>query len=87
MPRIAEIKELDGAVWVRVDLAIDPSGIGIYTPDEIEALERSSRSGPENALRRLSEALGVDEQGGRRIVGIPNLNKFWEAYDEAKVWV
>lgn len=35
MPRIAEIKEIDGEMWVRVGTPQDfPSGIAIWTPDE-----------------------------------------------------
>lgn len=36
------------------------------------------------SLRGLAEALVVVEEGGRRIVGIPNVKKFWAAYDEAQ---
>ena len=40
MPRIAEFREIDGEVWVKLEIASDPSGIGIYTPDEIAAIRK-----------------------------------------------
>ena len=41
MPKIAEIKEIDGAVWVRVGIAGEfPSGLAIMSPEEIAAKER-----------------------------------------------
>lgn len=37
MPRILDLKEIDGAVWARVGEPGDfPSGIALWTPDEVE---------------------------------------------------
>lgn len=38
MPCIAEIREIDDCIWVRVDLADNPSGISLYTPEEMKDL-------------------------------------------------
>jgi len=40
MPRIAELREIDGAMWAKLELESDPSGIGIYTPEEIDAIRK-----------------------------------------------
>ena len=38
MPEIAEIREIDGAIWVRVGVPGDfPSGVVLWTPDEAHA--------------------------------------------------
>lgn len=47
-----------------------------------DARERAAEF--ESALRALFETLGTATEGGRRIVGIPNLDKFWNAYDAAE---
>lgn len=41
MPQIAQIKEIDGEVWVRVGVPGDfLSGITLWTPEEVEAVKR-----------------------------------------------
>lgn len=43
MPKIAEIKEIDGDVWVRIGKPGEfESGIAIYTPEEYKSERRSS---------------------------------------------
>lgn len=43
MPKIAEIKEIDGEVWVRIGKLEDhESGIAIYTPAEYKKERKSS---------------------------------------------
>ena len=43
MPEIAEIKEIDGAIWCRVNLKGDDGSIGLYTPKEIEDIRKDER--------------------------------------------
>ncbi len=43
MPRIAELREINGEVWCRVGHPDDfPSGIAIWTPDEVEKERRDA---------------------------------------------
>jgi hypothetical protein len=46
MPRILEFKEIDGALWVKldIDLATTPQPIGLYTPDEEAGLIKEERA-------------------------------------------
>ena len=39
MPRVAEIKEIDGAIWCRVDLDLGMP-ISLYTEPEIVAIKK-----------------------------------------------
>lgn len=41
MPKIAELREIDGAVWCRVGVPDEfPSGIALWTPDEVKEAKR-----------------------------------------------
>lgn len=43
MPKITEIREIDGEIWCRVGKTGDfPSGIALYTPDEVTWLKRDA---------------------------------------------
>lgn len=43
MPRIAELREIDGEIWCRVGVPGNfPSGIGLWTPDEVEKAKRDA---------------------------------------------
>lgn len=43
MPRIAELREIDGEIWCRVGTPNDfPSGIALWTPDEVERAKKDA---------------------------------------------
>jgi len=43
MPKIAELREIDGEMWCRVGVHGDfPSGIALWTPDEVERAEKNA---------------------------------------------
>ena len=43
MPKILEIKEIDGAAWVRIGVPGEFSnGVSLYTPDEVEREKRQA---------------------------------------------
>lgn len=43
MPKIAELREIDGQIWCRVGKPDDfPSGIALWTPDEVEREKRAA---------------------------------------------
>lgn len=45
MPRILELKEIDGAMWARLDLDLNSaSPVGLYTPEEEREIRRSERN-------------------------------------------
>ncbi len=45
MPKIIELKEIDGAMWARVevDLSVDPGSVSLVTGDEMDAIKRDVR--------------------------------------------
>lgn len=44
MPRIVELKEIDGDLWVRIERSDkDEGSIAIYTDDELAKMERDVR--------------------------------------------
>lgn len=43
MPRVAEIKELDGGVWARVEMNPDEGAVSLFLPSEVEALKKEER--------------------------------------------
>lgn len=48
MPQIAEIKTIDGQVWVRVELKPEPgalTSIALYTPKELKERDRDTLIG------------------------------------------
>ncbi len=60
MPKIAEIKEIDGEVWVRVGVAGEfASGLAIMSPEEIAAKEREYSKaydhGKADAIKNMEE--------------------------------
>jgi hypothetical protein len=61
MPRVLEFKELDGAIWAKLDIDLekDRSPIHLYTAAEMAELRRSERNA---ALEEAAEtALGLRE--------------------------
>lgn len=46
MPKMAELREIDGALWARVevDLSVDPGSVSLLTGAEVEALKREQRA-------------------------------------------
>ena len=54
MPKIAEIKEINGEVWVRVGKVGDfPSGVSIMSPEEIEAQNKEYSKAPDEKDKLL----------------------------------
>jgi len=52
MPKIAELREIDGEVWVRID--VPPSSgepISIMSQSEIDAIKRDEREGNIEVIR------------------------------------
>lgn len=43
MPKIAELKEIDGNLWARLDIGFASSPISIYTEHEIKAIRKDER--------------------------------------------
>ena len=41
MPQIAEIKEIDGKIWVRVLVVGDAGALTIWSPEEIQEFKRN----------------------------------------------
>lgn len=68
MPIIAEVREIEGQCWVRIDVPRMPTGIGIYDPDEIAHLEElASRDALE-----IAETLCIAEANDSRNGNSPN---------------
>lgn len=53
MPRIMEMKEIDGAMWARLDLTKEQSPVHLYTDAEVVALREAERN---DALEEAAEA-------------------------------
>jgi len=63
MPQIAQIKEIDGEVWVRVGVPGDfPSGITLWTPEEVEAVKRDAVNAYIYEQRKVTESEGLDDE-------------------------
>lgn len=61
MPRIAELREIDGEIWCRIGKPGDfPSGIALWTPDEVER-ERQEAVNAYILEQRVKEALSDKE--------------------------
>ncbi len=55
MPKIAEIREIDGEVWVRVGKAGEfPSGITLWTPEEEK---KKYQDGWHDAVEAMNDAV------------------------------
>jgi len=46
MPRIAELKEIDGALWARLDLDLKDGGsVSLFTEAEVQGVRADERKG------------------------------------------
>lgn len=43
MPRISKLKEIDGAMWARLDMDWDGGPVSIYTELEIKLIKEAER--------------------------------------------
>jgi hypothetical protein len=43
MPRVLELREIDGALWARVDVEFGPEAgsVSLYTPEELAPISRA----------------------------------------------
>jgi len=61
MPRIAELREIDGDIWARIprDLIKSTGSISLMTPEEINEIKRvayhTAVSAMDEALEKISE--------------------------------
>mgnify|MGYP006935528406 CR=1 FL=1 len=65
MPRILELKEIDGALWARldVDMANEPPPVGLYTSAEEDRLKYlARRDGIQDCIEALPGGQTCDPQ-------------------------
>lgn len=43
MPRIAELREIDGAVWARIDTTLGGNSVSLLTDAEVQAIRDDER--------------------------------------------
>ncbi len=43
MPKPCQLKEIDGAMWARLDIDWDGGPVGLYTPIEIKEIKMRER--------------------------------------------
>lgn len=43
MPRVLELKEIDGALWAKLEITLNSPPVSLYTAAEIEELQKSER--------------------------------------------
>lgn len=72
MPRALELKHADGEIWCRVgavtkDGADFPSGVSLYTPDEITARDAAIRAAAIEECARVADRLSApnDKKHGK----------------------
>lgn len=61
MPKIVEIKRIDGDIWVKIDpliLNTEVGSISLYTPEEIEHIKRCSVEDVLEAAAQYVEKVG-----------------------------
>ena len=58
MPKIAEIKEIDGDVWVRVEVDVDQGSITLWTEEEKAAVTREAVEDEREACVQEAAKLG-----------------------------
>lgn len=50
MPKVAELKEIDGAIWARVEL-LEPQPVHLLTDAEVQAIRKDEREGVIEVIR------------------------------------
>lgn len=54
MPRIAELREIEGEMWARLDFMKDlPSPVAFYTENELDKIKRAERLRCTTAIEEL----------------------------------
>lgn len=43
MPKIAELKEIDGALWARIDTTLGGNSVSLFTEAEVRAVREDER--------------------------------------------
>jgi len=53
MPKIAELRKFQGAMWARLDIDLDSGPISLYTEDEIKAMIKKERDNIITMIRNI----------------------------------
>jgi hypothetical protein len=60
MPRLCQLKEIDGALWARLDIDYDGGSVSLYTPIEIKQMKDQVIKDVISALRNWDTVIWGD---------------------------